>query len=453
MISFKTFIIEQLLLEGTFDDAKSKWVADGYNEHNVDAYIKMFKELRDKNQISGKEKDISIWVKKDFVDFINFVKEHQDKHERKQILKAKSKDAVRVFENDKSVVFEIKSYEASVKYGMGTKWCISMDTSSQYWNDYSNKQHINFYFIVSKIEPKTEPYYKIAVAVYPEKLGEVSEIYDSLDRTIDVEDFKDILKEEGIPLDIFKPKEVVTFKDILNKLETENQKIDKISEKWKEVFEKELQWDEGRNNAVIHESINLEDFIDDYGNDTAKWILKIFNGDEHFDTEVYEGNIEDCFNLTDHNKVEEYLRKNYPDDEEEWSENDWDFIKEQDDALYDECRYAAQRGEELGAENEMVEYLNLALERFDIRDSDDSDMIDDGAFIQIDKKWHEPLLIWANYKTIIEILTLGEGDYEIHGGLNFRVVVDEPHYGYSGFDMEGAKEYFKNESHLRDLLK
>lgn len=178
MISFLSYL---LLLESPFDDAKKKWKLDGATENVIDSYIRRFRILKDSNQISGQEKDISYWIPKGLTEFAKFVDDTNHQIEHKQLLKSKEKDAIKVFENKEVAVYNIQSYEASCKYGAGTQWCITSSSNDSHWNDYYNKKHLTFYFIIAKDLPKTEPYYKIAVSVYPENLPRNTITYYSIE--------------------------------------------------------------------------------------------------------------------------------------------------------------------------------------------------------------------------------------------------------------------------------
>ena len=64
-----------------------------------------------------------------------------------------------VYEDDDMVVIQPKTYEASCKYGAGTKWCT---TSTKSHFDTHNKNGKLFYFIDKK-KPTSDPLYKVAL--------------------------------------------------------------------------------------------------------------------------------------------------------------------------------------------------------------------------------------------------------------------------------------------------
>ena len=65
----------------------------------------------------------------------------------------------------------------------GAKWCISMQTSDYYWNDYSPDFHFFFWF---RNNPRLGDNRKIAISVYKETWV-VAELYNGADNEIDIE--------------------------------------------------------------------------------------------------------------------------------------------------------------------------------------------------------------------------------------------------------------------------
>lgn len=85
----------------------------------------------------------------------------------------KLKGATKVFEDDRMLILEIETHEASKLYGKGTKWCITGENPF-YWNRYRYRDMCAFYFIIVKEKIETENATfpkgsKYAVQVYPER--------------------------------------------------------------------------------------------------------------------------------------------------------------------------------------------------------------------------------------------------------------------------------------------
>jgi hypothetical protein len=203
MISFKSY----LLLESPFDDAVIKWQKEldmgqgGVPLPNViPRYIDKFKKLRDTNQLSGQEKDISYWVPQSFLDFRRFLnikeKEYLEKKEKKEARKKISGDAIKVFENDKALVVIPKTHEAAQKYGAGTKWCLTYKEDT-YWKNYVLGSGLTPYFIIAKNGSG-----KVAAMVDIE--GYLSSLWDADDSQIGTNKWEWVLSTLEIDQNIFR---------------------------------------------------------------------------------------------------------------------------------------------------------------------------------------------------------------------------------------------------------
>ena len=229
MISFKQY--NDLILE-SYKDAKRIFLQQyntnreswGQSPKSMDEFteqfdnlINDFKRLQTANILSGKEKDISYWISQGYNEFVKMIHSKLKEYRKKKELQVKSKDAVVVFKNENATVYNIKSYEASCKYGAGTKWCITSADTREHWDSYT-KAGINFYFIIPSSsfawddsEYGTKYLEKIAVAVHPMSQMEV---FNVLDNQIPVPTFHKIVDQLGIPQDTFKPN-VLSDKQIL----------------------------------------------------------------------------------------------------------------------------------------------------------------------------------------------------------------------------------------------
>jgi hypothetical protein len=192
--------LKDLIIESTFDDAFLKWKTEGVNETDIELYIDKFKILKNRNVIRGSESDISQWIKGSFEEFRKFVDEKDEKYQQIVATKSTGRDIDRIFENDKVIIISPNTWEASCKYGAGTRWCISGHVR-KHWNNYTN-HGIKFYFII----PKQNRDKKYAVAVYVN--GVEKEIYDELDKIISEDEFGNILKRYNIPGESFFKNEI-----------------------------------------------------------------------------------------------------------------------------------------------------------------------------------------------------------------------------------------------------
>lgn len=100
----------------------------GINANNLYPTISYFHN----NINKFKEKDINKYDAISLEEAIkNLPKQQSKTQEKKQI---KSEGAEKIYEDDSCIVLYIKSKQACVSYGAGTKWCITMERQSYYEN-------------------------------------------------------------------------------------------------------------------------------------------------------------------------------------------------------------------------------------------------------------------------------------------------------------------------------
>ena len=66
-----------------------------------------------------------------------------------------------VYDGDDVYVIAPRNYEGSCKFGQGSKWCVAMTNTDNYWNNYTKNNM--FYFVTSKNLPTSDKNYKIAI--------------------------------------------------------------------------------------------------------------------------------------------------------------------------------------------------------------------------------------------------------------------------------------------------
>lgn len=191
------------------------------------------------------------------------------------------------------------------------------------------------------------------------------------------------------------------------------------------------------------------DFIRENGNDTAKGIADVMEGNTNIDNYNSEG--DNVLQELDRDKVLAYLQENFPDDEEEWEDDTSDYIKNNVDEIWDECVQAVSRGCDDGIMNEMSESLKYALTGIQVQvDGDNTGAI---AYINPMFESDDSCLIKIRPDYVVDFITdyadkISDGDY------TFSIKCTEPHYGFSGYDQSAAMEYAKNETEvIWNLLK
>lgn len=186
--SRKIRVWDKTLTEAKEDKEKFKnWIADGVANSSlreqpqiVDILVNKFVEL--KPRIKSPYNDFYYWIKNStFDDFWNYIMGLIQEINHKDEIKQKEKDGAElIYSDDTWKVYHITNYEASAKYGKGTKWCI---TGTKRWNDgttgketfqdYHDKNNVEFYFYLNKNGDK------YALALYPN--GKSYEIFNAED--------------------------------------------------------------------------------------------------------------------------------------------------------------------------------------------------------------------------------------------------------------------------------
>jgi hypothetical protein len=96
--------------------------------------------------------------KKDFSQYSSYVelKTDLDKLKKSQL----SEDATKIYEDTDLLVLAANTWEASCKYGAGTKWCTTARDDSSYW-DRHNQSGTEFFWIF-KNKPQRDPNHKFS---------------------------------------------------------------------------------------------------------------------------------------------------------------------------------------------------------------------------------------------------------------------------------------------------
>jgi len=138
----------------------------------------------DKNSSKFQSKDINTY--KTLKDLENELKEIGSKSKTELRKEVKSEGSEKLFEDDQFLLLYIKNKDASVTYGAGTKWCITM-RDAKYFEQYSN-DNVVFYFLINKNLDQKNSLSKLAFAIYRDKKNKVIEtdIFNAKDKQITI---------------------------------------------------------------------------------------------------------------------------------------------------------------------------------------------------------------------------------------------------------------------------
>lgn len=137
------------LVIADFKSVEKKFVDQGADELLVKDYLGKFKALRDKNKLSGDEKNIDLWAKKSFKEFqekLDTLSKEKTKTEKKK--EARTEGAKLIAENEGWRVYHITDHKACMLYGADTKWCITQADGGHY-EHYSDKN--NIYYLLRQL--------------------------------------------------------------------------------------------------------------------------------------------------------------------------------------------------------------------------------------------------------------------------------------------------------------
>jgi len=151
-----------------FEKLILSWVIDQFSAENIEI-LKEFNEVLDKGLID--QNDISKY--ENFEDITNQLSVARTK----DLLKKSRKEISVVYEDDEIMMLKPLSFEASLKYGAGTKWCTSMKNDPEYFYRYS-KNGVLIYLI------NKETGRKFGCYLEKNEPGRV-QIYNEIDQVID----------------------------------------------------------------------------------------------------------------------------------------------------------------------------------------------------------------------------------------------------------------------------
>ena len=105
--------------------------------------------LKQKDRL--RSKDIYYWMKQGKNSLDIALQTLEKSPTRKEIDKNASKGAQKIYEDDKWLVLKITSFEASIKYGKGTSWCITGNNTYDGKDDFDDyNKSSNIYFFIRK---------------------------------------------------------------------------------------------------------------------------------------------------------------------------------------------------------------------------------------------------------------------------------------------------------------
>jgi len=222
-MKYLRYLLETHLLE-SYQLATKEWSAS-HDKNDVDQTIKLYKDLINKNKISGAERDINHWRKTGFDQFKQFVTQTKTQVEtadtkgnRKKAIKAASNEILTIKKTDDMHLFMPLSKEASCFYaGNKTPWCISTRDGDNYFYQYTVRGGNYIFFLIHDDQ--------IYALVLDKDMQEVLECQDKTNNnTFPPERFLSIA---GLNMNTLRDFVAKNEKDIKNNLGTSNDRDEK----------------------------------------------------------------------------------------------------------------------------------------------------------------------------------------------------------------------------------
>jgi len=122
-------------------------------------------KLFDKYKENLPKKDINQYSVKEFTDLRDLLFKIKDKKTKKKSLYKidEAPDTQTVYEDESCKLLLIKNKAASVHFGNGARWCISMNNAS-YFEDYDSSNVVFFFLLSKQLAKETSVNYKIAIS-------------------------------------------------------------------------------------------------------------------------------------------------------------------------------------------------------------------------------------------------------------------------------------------------
>jgi hypothetical protein len=172
---------KEFLIEG-YKEVTQKYASAGADPTKVSNAITAFKEIVNKNQVKGDERNIDWWGKhKSFAEFSKFVKSFDLARTKTQVTRKKVVgNSINLIDNDNWLVVIPLDKEASCFHGKNSDWCTTK----------TNKKHFEEYFskgttLIYCLNKKTGGMWAIAAGA----TGKM-ELFDQADKSLTKVEFK-----------------------------------------------------------------------------------------------------------------------------------------------------------------------------------------------------------------------------------------------------------------------
>jgi hypothetical protein len=144
-----------------YTDFVLKYTHPNASPEEVEDIVDLVKDF-DRFKQSLEVKDIN---KYDLDDLKLEIKLHKETSKSQQ-KKIDTSGTEKLYEDNNILIVRPLTYEASCKYGAGTKWCTAMSSESSYFKSHTREEQALYYIILKKFN-KDNKFYKMAVHLTP----------------------------------------------------------------------------------------------------------------------------------------------------------------------------------------------------------------------------------------------------------------------------------------------
>jgi len=170
----------EIIKEG-YKEVKVKFSKDATSE-NIQDYFEKFRDLVNRDQVTGDQKNIDWWGRQGWNEFKKFVDEKSAQKTMKQLKRSKMQgDFYVIQDDDEWLVIVPLNKDASCYFGKNSKWCVAKRFNTHFEEYFYESQIALVYFIKKKTNQKW------AMADYLK--NDKADYYDVNDDTISEDEF------------------------------------------------------------------------------------------------------------------------------------------------------------------------------------------------------------------------------------------------------------------------
>jgi hypothetical protein len=187
-------LLRELFLVDGYKEAQAEFSKLGRPE-SVKDMISKFRQLVDRNQVQGEERNIDAWRRKGWYEFQRYVfdkSQEQSKTQKKKLVK-REQDAVTVYDHNNITGVMPLNKNASVNIGRHSDWCTTK-AEHTHWEEYTGKGVILIYcFLNYAGDGDGDDMWAIS---FNKDNPQSVELFTQADESITSDQF---LKETGVP--------------------------------------------------------------------------------------------------------------------------------------------------------------------------------------------------------------------------------------------------------------